>query len=75
MNILAVNPGHNGSVALLIDGDLKFYIEEERLSRDKYDANPFRGILEAINYKIDNIVIGGTTMQLPSLPWTRRRSF
>ena len=75
MNILAVNPGHNGSVALLIDGELKFYIEEERLSRDKYDANPFRGILEAINYQIDNIVIGGTTMQLPSLPWTGEDPF
>ena len=49
MNILAINPGHNGSAALLVDGELKFYIEEERLSRNKYDGNPFAGIMEALS--------------------------
>jgi len=70
MNILAINPGHNGSAALLIDGELKFYIEEERLSRNKYDGNPFRGIIEALKYGVDTLVIGGTTNELPELPWT-----
>ena len=69
MNIIAVNPGHNGSAAFLVDGELKFYIEEERLSRSKYDGNPYRGILEAIPYGIDYIVIGGTE-DLVKLPWT-----
>lgn len=69
--VLGINPGHNGSVALVRDGKLELYIEEERLSHTKYDGNPFRGILEAINYgRIDEIVIGGTSRDLPQLPWT-----
>lgn len=70
MNILAINPGHNGSAALLVDGEIKFYIEEERLSRTKYDGNPYRGILEAIHHGIDIIVLGGTHPEFPLLPWT-----
>ena len=70
MNILAINPGHNGSAAFLIDGELKFYIEEERLSRSKYDGNPYRGILEALPYGIDILVLGGTHEEFPQLPWT-----
>jgi carbamoyltransferase len=69
--VVAVNPGHNGSTALLKNGKVEFYIEEERLSRLKYDGNPFRGILEAIQKgPIDEIVIGGTSLELPVLPWT-----
>jgi carbamoyltransferase len=70
-NVIGVNPGHNGSVALVSDGEVVYYIEEERLSRLKYDGNPFRGILEILSeYHIDEIVIGGTTNNLPHLPWT-----
>ena len=70
MNILGINPGHNGSAALLIDGELEFYIEEERLSRSKYDGNPLMGILEGLNHGIDTLVLGGTSNELPQLPWT-----
>lgn len=70
MNILAINPGHNGSAALVVDGELKFYIEEERLSRSKYDGNPFVGIVEALKYGVDILVLGGTSEQFPQLPWT-----
>jgi len=70
MNILAINPGHNGSAALLIDGELKFYIEEERLSRSKYDGNPYMGILEALKYGVDVLILGGTHPEFPQLPWT-----
>ncbi len=70
MNILAINPGHNGSAALLVDGELKFYIEEERLSRNKYDGNPFAGIMEALKYGVDILVLGGTSEHFPQLPWT-----
>ena len=70
MNILAINPGHNGSAALLIDGELKFYIEEERLSRSKYDGNPYMGILEALKYGVDVLILGGTHPDFPQLPWT-----
>ena len=70
MNILAINPGHNGSAALLVDGELKFYIEEERLSRSKYDGNPFSGMMEALKYGVDVLVLGGTHEEFPRLPWT-----
>jgi carbamoyltransferase len=70
MNILAINPGHNGSAALLIDGELEFYVEEERLSRSKYDGNPFMGMLESLKYGVDTLIIGGTHPDLPQLPWT-----
>lgn len=70
MNILAINPGHNGSAALLVDGELKFYIEEERLSRSKYDGNPFKGMVEALKYGVDILVLGGTSSEFPNLPWT-----
>ena len=70
MNILAINPGHNGSAALLVDGDLKFYIEEERLSRNKYDGNPFAGMMEALKYGVDILVLGGTDSDFPRMPWT-----
>ena len=66
MNILAINPGHNGSAALLVDGELKFYIEEERLSRAKYDGNPYLGILEALKYGVDLLVLGGTHLSFHS---------
>lgn len=70
-NILAVNPGHNGSAAFIVNGNLVFYGEEERYSRSKYDGNPYRTMLQVlINNKVDEIVIGGTTNDLPKLPWT-----
>ena len=70
MNILGINPGHNGAAALLVDGELEFYIEEERLSRSKYDGNPLMGILEGLKHGIDVLVLGGTSSQFPQLPWT-----
>jgi carbamoyltransferase len=69
--ILAINPGHNGSAAFVVDGQVVFYAEEERFSRSKYDGNPFRAMLQVIiNNPIDELVIGGTTNQFPQLPWT-----
>jgi len=70
MRVLGINQGHNGSAAYVVDGELKFYIEEERLSRQKYDGNPFRGMLEAIKEGGDVLVIGGTSSKNPQLPWT-----
>lgn len=70
-NILAINPGHNGSTALVSDGEIKFYGEEERFSHQKYDSNPFKSMLYALmNFPVDELIIGGTTDQLAPLPWT-----
>ncbi len=70
MNILSINPGHNGSVCLLVDGNISLYIEEERLTRVKYSGNPILSIDKALEItdKIDYLVIGGTNQQ-PSLTW------
>lgn len=70
-SILAINPGHNGSAALVVNGQVVFYAEEERYSRQKYDGNPFRAMLQVlVSQRIDELVIGGTNPQLATLPWT-----
>jgi len=70
-NILAINPGHNGSCALVIDGEVVFYSEEERFSRLKHDGNPFKTMITVLlNNRIDELIIGGTNSELPHLPWT-----
>ena len=48
--IAAVNTGHNSSVCLLRDGELVFHIEEERLSRIKYDDLPLLAISKIKEY-------------------------
>ena len=75
-NILAINPGHNGSSALIVDGKTELYIEEERLSRRKYDANPYKGMIDIMNdYHIDELVIAGTGQENHTLPWTGEDSY
>jgi len=72
-NILGIHPGHNGSAALVSDGKLVYYLEEERLSRYKRDGNPFRAMVDICSkYKIDELVIGGTNDDLENnpMPWT-----
>lgn len=71
-NVLAINPGHNGSAALTVDGELVYYIEEERFSRFKYDGNPFRAMLDIMNrWKVDELIIGGSLTDMPRLQWTQ----
>ena len=70
-NILGINPGHNGSAALVVDGEVVYYVEEERLSRAKYDGNPFRGMLDIMSkWHVDELVIAGTGQEEHKLPWT-----
>ena len=77
-NVLGIHPGHNGSSALISDGKLVYYLEEERLSRSKRDGNPFRTMVDILSkYKIDEIVIGGTNdnKENQTLPWTGENLF
>lgn len=69
-NILGITPGHNGSVALVSDGELVFYLEEDRLSKIKYEATPLRTMFHVLQkYKIDNLVISGVDEgYLPLVP-------
>tara|TARA_R110000772_G_scaffold266159_1_gene388246 strand:- start:110 stop:1237 length:1128 start_codon:yes stop_codon:yes gene_type:complete len=67
-NILGITPGHNGSVALVSDGELVYYLEEERLSRMKRDGNPFKTLYFILNkYKIDEVVLCGAGYQSSKL--------
>jgi carbamoyltransferase len=60
--IAGVTRGHNASVCLLKDGEIVFAIEEERLSRQKYDGGPFAAMTKILEYtnKIDYLVIAHT---------------
>ena len=67
-NILGITPGHNGSITLVSNGKLVFYLEEERLSRVKKDANPLKTLYFLLQkYKIDEIVLCGAGRQSPNL--------
>jgi len=60
--ILGISRGHNGSVCLLKDGKIVFNIEEERLSRQKYDGMPMAGINKVLEYtdKVDHVYLSHT---------------
>lgn len=60
--IAAITRGHNGGICLLKDGKIVFAIEEERLSRQKYDGGPFASMVKILNYtsKLDYLVIAHT---------------
>ena len=62
MLIAGVNTSHHGSVCLLKDGELVFYIEEERLSRKKYDDEIIFGVKKIKEYSdcIDYVVVCNT---------------
>jgi len=69
-NILGIHPGHNGSAALISDGELVYYLEEERLTRNKWEGNPFKSMLEIMSkYPIDELIVVGTETYYPPLPW------
>lgn len=57
--ILGISRGHNAGVCLLKDGEIIFSIEEERLSRFKYDGSPLAGMKKVLDYtdKVDYLVI------------------
>jgi carbamoyltransferase len=60
--IAAIARGHNSGVCLLKDGNLVFSIEEERLSRHKYDGGPLASMMKILEYtkKLDYLVIAHT---------------
>jgi len=60
--IAAIARGHNAGVCLLKDGEVIFSVEEERLSRQKYDGGPFASMVKILDYtdKIDYLVVAHT---------------
>ena len=61
--IAGIARGHNAGVCLLKDGEIVFSIEEERLTRRKYDGGPLASMLKILEYtsKLDHLVISHTT--------------
>ena len=60
--IAGIARGHNAGVCLLKDGEIVFSIEEERLSRKKYDGGPFASMVKILEYtdKLDYLVVAHT---------------
>ena len=60
--IAGIARGHNAGVCLLKDGEIVFTVEEERLSRHKYDGGPYASMVKILEYtdKIDYLVIAHT---------------
>ena len=58
----AITRGHNGGAVLLKDGEIVFAIEEERLSRKKYDGGPLAAMTKFLDYtdKLDYLVVAHT---------------
>jgi carbamoyltransferase len=61
--IAGITRGHNAGVCLLKDGEIIFSIEEERLTRQKYDGGPYASMVKILEYtsKLDYLVIAHTT--------------
>ena len=61
--IAGIARGHNAGVCLLKDDEIVFSIEEERLSRQKYDGGPIASIVKILDYtdKIDYLVVAHTS--------------
>lgn len=60
--IAAITRGHNSSLCLLENGKIVLSLEEERLSRHKYDGGPLSLIYKILDFtdKIDYLVIAHT---------------
>ena len=60
--ILGISRGHNAGACLLKDGKIVFALEEERLSRQKYDGGPYACMMKVKEYtdKLDYIFISHT---------------
>jgi carbamoyltransferase len=60
--ILGISRGHNAGACLLKDGKIVFSLEEERLTRQKYDGGPYAAMLKVKEYtdKLDYIFVSHT---------------
>lgn len=60
--IAGITRGHNAAICLLKDGEVVFAMEEERLSRHKYDGGPYACMVKILEYtdKLDYLVVAHT---------------
>tara|TARA_R110000787_G_scaffold280254_1_gene390885 strand:- start:72 stop:1157 length:1086 start_codon:yes stop_codon:yes gene_type:complete len=58
--ILGISLSHNSSICVLDEGEIIFFLEEDRLSREKHDAHPLCLISYIASlFKINEIAISG----------------
>ena len=62
--IAAIARGHNSGICHLKDGELVFSIEEERLSRKKYDGGPLASMIKILDY---TDTVSYTHLTLPTI--------
>ena len=57
--IAGIARGHNAGVCLLKDGEVVFSVEEERLTRQKYDGGPLASMVKILEYtdKLDYLLL------------------
>ena len=72
MIIVSIARGHNSSTTLMVDGEIIFYLEEERITRSKYDGSPLAGLIKVFDYvdHIDHLIVCHTCGDNPILDWT-----
>ena len=60
--IAGIARGHNAGVCLLKNNEIVFSIEEERLSRQKYDGGPYASMMKILEYtdRLDFLVVAHT---------------
>ena len=60
--IAGIARGHNAGVCLLKDGEIVFAIEEERLTRQKYDGGPLASMVKILEYtdRLDYLIVSHT---------------
>lgn len=60
--IAGIARGHNAGVCLLKNDEIVFSIEEERLSRRKYDGGPYASMVKILDYtdRLDYLVVAHT---------------
>ena len=75
--IAGIARGHNAGVCLLKDGEIVFSIEEERLTRHKYDGGPLASIVKLLEYtdKIDYLVISHTQPDESRIDFTGEKTY
>ena len=75
--IAGIARGHNAGVCLLKDGEIVFSIEEERLTRHKYDGGPLASIVKLLEYtdKIDYLVISHTQADESRIDFTGEKTY
>ena len=62
--IAGITRGHNGGVCLLKDGEIVLAVEEERLTRAKYDGAPLVSMTKILEYtdRLDYLVVAHTEL-------------